>query len=185
MVSRVLVRWLFAAHEGFEAADLFAGTEDDKGIAGVDLVPGRGGGVEPALRGADGEDHGTGLLPYLQLADGVVGQGRLLRYAELFEPELEALLAAGDDVEEIHYEGLGRQRSEPASADGVGREGPVRAGYLQLGRRLVRGGTGDDVEAGVELSGREHDEDVVGVRIDGGNETLSALEARLFEYGVV
>ncbi len=56
-VPGVFIHWLFAAHEGFEAADLFAGTEDDEGIAGVDLVLGRGGSVEPALRGTDGEDH--------------------------------------------------------------------------------------------------------------------------------
>lgn len=86
----------------------------------MDLVLGRGGGVEPALRGADSEDHRTAFLAYLELADGVVGQRRLLGHAELLYSELEALLATGDDAEEVHYEGLGRQRSESASADGVG-----------------------------------------------------------------
>ena len=41
-VPGVFIRELFVAHEGFEAADLFAGTEDDEGITGVDLVLGRG-----------------------------------------------------------------------------------------------------------------------------------------------
>ena len=75
MVLGVFRRWLFAAHEGFEAGDLFAGAEDYEGIVGADGVLGGGGGVEPALRGSDGEDHGPGLLSDLELCDGVVRHG--------------------------------------------------------------------------------------------------------------
>jgi len=41
------------------------------------------------------------------------------------------------------------------------------------------------VEAGVELAGREHDKDVVGVGIYGGDETPRPTYARLPEHGVV
>src|SRR5918997_2675850 len=100
-----VVFYLLAPHQLLEAADLLAGTEHDEGVAGVDGVVGGGGGVELALQATDGEDHGTGLLPDLELAYGTVGQGRLLGHAELFEPELDALLAAGHDVEEVTIRG--------------------------------------------------------------------------------
>jgi hypothetical protein len=54
-----------ASHEGFEAADLFAGTEDDEGVVGEEPVLGRRGRIELAPSTADGEDHGAGLLPDL------------------------------------------------------------------------------------------------------------------------
>jgi hypothetical protein len=40
---------------------------------------------------------------------------------------------------------LGRERGEPPSANGVGREGAVGPGYLELGGALVEAGSGDDV----------------------------------------
>ncbi len=69
------VRWLFASHKLLQSCDLPAGAEDDEGIAGVDLVLGGGGSVELAFGASEGEDHGAGLLPDLELAYGVVGQG--------------------------------------------------------------------------------------------------------------
>jgi hypothetical protein len=111
----------------------------------------------------DGDDHGAGSLPDPELADGVVGDERVLRDPELFEPELDPLLAPRDDVQEVNDQGLGREGGKPPPPDGVGREGAVGPSYLELGGALVGAGSGDDVDLGVQLAGREHNEDVVGV----------------------
>jgi len=68
------------------------------------------GGVEGALLVAGGEDHGSCSLLDPELPDGVAGEKRILRDAKLLQPELEALLAAGDDIQEVHDQGLGRER---------------------------------------------------------------------------
>jgi hypothetical protein len=48
-VLRVCVFGFFAAHEGFEADDLFAGAEDDEGVVWLDDVLSRRGGVKLSL----------------------------------------------------------------------------------------------------------------------------------------
>src|SRR5215218_6240671 len=148
----LLSLYLLAPYQSFEACDLLAGSQDDEGVPARDPVQGRGGSVEAALPVVRGEDHRAGSLPDPELADGVVRDERVLRHAELLEPELHPLLAASHDVEEVHDQGLGRERGEPPSANGVGREGAVGPGYLALGGALVGAGPGHDVELGVELA---------------------------------
>src|ERR671913_237049 len=155
---RVLLSlYLLVPDELFEACNLLAGSQDDEGVAAGDPGRGRGGGVEAALPVAGGEDHRAGSLADLKLSDGVVRDERVLRHAELLEPELHPLLAASHDVEEVHDQGLGHERGEPPSANCVGREGAIGPGYLELGGALLGAGPGDDVELGVQLAGREHD----------------------------
>src|SRR5215211_5752732 len=183
---RVLLSlYLLTPYQSFEVCDLLAGPEDDEGVAAGDPIRGRGGGVETALPVAGGEDHGAGSLPDPELADGVARDERVLWHAELLEPELDPLLAASHDVEEVHDQGLGRERGEPPSPNCVGREGTVGPGYLELGGALVGAGPGHDVELGVQLAGREHDEDVFGVGVHGGDEAPSPPDAGRFEHAVV
>src|SRR5829696_7702090 len=183
---RVLLSlYLLAPYQSFEARDLLAGSQDDEGVAARDPIRGRGGGVEAALPVAGGGEHRPGSLPDLELADGVVRDERVLRHAELLEPELDPFLAASHDVEEVHDQGLGRERGKPPSANCVGREGAVGPGYLELGSTLVGARPGDDVELGVQLAGREHDEDVIGVGVHGGDEALCPPEAGLLEHVIV
>src|SRR5215207_6188969 len=183
---RVLLSlYLLVPDKLFEACDLLARPEDDEGVATRDPVRGRGGGVEAALPAAGGEDHRAGSLPDPELADGVVRDDRVLRHAELLEPELHPRLAASHEGEEVHDQGLGRERGEPPSANGVGRESAVGPGYLELGGALVGAGSGNDVEFGVQLPGREHDEDVIGVGVHGGDEASGPPDAGLFEHVVV
>src|SRR5918995_13770 len=183
---RVLLSlYLLASYQSFEACDLLAGSQDDEGVAPRDPVRGRGGGVEAALPVVRGEDHRAGSLPDPELADGVVRDERVLRHDELLKPELHPLLPASHDVEEVHDQGLGYERGEPPSANGVGREGAVGPGYLELGGALVGAGPGDNVELGVQLAGREHDEDVIGVGVHGGDEAPCPPKAGLLEHVVV
>src|SRR3712207_3130496 len=112
----------------------------------------RGGGVERAFFAPNSEDHGAGPLSDPELADALVGDERILGDPELLEPELDPLLASSDDVEKAPDQGRGREGGEPPPADGVGREGAVGPGYLELGGALLRAGPGDDVKLRVELA---------------------------------
>jgi hypothetical protein len=73
-------------------------------------------GVVSMFPSADGEDYGAGSLPYLEITDGALGDGRKLGHGELLQAELDAFLAARDDVQKVDYEGLRGERGEPPSA---------------------------------------------------------------------
>jgi hypothetical protein len=94
------------AHELLQAFYLAAAPQDDERVAGAQTIIGRWRGVEVAFCGADSEDYCAGPLPYLELPDGVLGDGRRLGHEELLQAELDAFLAARDDVQKVDDEGL-------------------------------------------------------------------------------
>src|SRR5215212_10569869 len=140
-----LLPTFLVAQELLQARDLLAGAQDYEGVAGPYAVAGGGAGVEGALPVAGGQDHGPRPLPDPELADRVASDERVLGHAELLEPELEPFLAPGDDVQEVDDQRLRGERGKPPAANGVGGEGAVGAGYLELGCALVRAGPSDDV----------------------------------------
>src|SRR3712207_1547999 len=100
---------LRSAHEALQTFYLAAAPQNDDGVAGAQMIIGRWRGVEGAFRGSDGEDYGAGPLPYLGHPDGVPGDCRMLRHGELLQAELDAFLAARDDVQKVDDEGLRSQ----------------------------------------------------------------------------
>ena len=103
-----------------QALYLAAAPQHEERIAGVQTIIGRWRGVEVAFCGADGEDYGACPLPYLELTDGVLGDGRVLGHGEFLQAELDAFLAARDDIQKVADEGLRGERGEPPATHGIG-----------------------------------------------------------------
>jgi hypothetical protein len=50
----------------------------------------------------------------------VLGDGRVLGHGEFLQAELDAFLAARDDIQKVDDEGLRGERGEPPAAHGIG-----------------------------------------------------------------
>ena len=124
---------------------------------------------------AQGDDERLPTGPD-KIAKRFPDRGRRRRDLDLIDGHAVAVVVQ-HLVEELGQRRVQSEGTHAAAADLVGIDHPIGACLEELGFVVLVIGAGDDVELGIECSSRTRDVDVVGIRVERGDEGRRPLDA--------
>jgi hypothetical protein len=153
-------------------------------VAWADDRLGRRVGGEQAVAIAHGEDEGAGAVPDVGIPQAVPAELRRGRHRDLLQAELQAPVVH-DHVEELGHVGLEHEGRHALPTEELRVDDPVGpgAGELPLGGLLAH--PGDDEQIRSQGAGGDREEQVVGVRREGGHEHAGPLDPRRPQHTLI
>ena len=133
-----------------QTGSLLAVTQDNQGLTLTDDVVGTGVEDHPALDVQQADDDQVVIAPQVRVADGTIDEATAGGDPELLQHQV-AVGIMEQDLHVVEDRGAQQGLCQASPADLVRRQHPIGTGPLQLAHDGLVGGTGQDVEIGIDL----------------------------------